>query len=151
MSSLRPTLSSPPLSPPCARPLRSGRARAASLSLVAGAGLFTAYLLSSSHGPLGADSLAATRGAALAMAVAAIGAIVAAAGAVALPREAVASRAARRAARHDSGQLGRLVRGGGPRGSHRGSRLDRILEAMTRISAEGDVELGDGGRGWSHR
>jgi len=140
VSSLRPTLSSPPLSPPCARPLRSGRARAASLSLVAGAGLFTAYLLSSSHGPLGADSLAATRGAALAMAVAAIGAIVAAAGAVALPREAVASRAARRAARHDSGQLGRLVRGGGPRGSHRGSRLDRILEAMTRISAEGDVD-----------
>ncbi|MGA9114666.1 MAG: hypothetical protein WB802_12850, partial [Candidatus Dormiibacterota bacterium] len=68
MTSPRPTPSTP-LSPPCARPFRSGRARAATLAfLVAGAGLFAAVILTGSHGPLGLDSLRATGAAALAMA-----------------------------------------------------------------------------------
>jgi diguanylate cyclase (GGDEF)-like protein len=108
--------------------------------VVAAAGFFAALLLAGGHGLLGADSLAATRGAALAMGVAALGAVVAAASAMAPRREPAVASTARRAVRHDAGQLGRLGRGMGPRGSRRGNRLDRILEAMTRISAEGDVD-----------
>jgi diguanylate cyclase (GGDEF)-like protein len=135
---LRPALLRPPLSPPCARPLRSGRARAASLSLVvAAAGIVAAYLLANSHGPLAADSLVATRAAALAMTIAAAGAVVAAASALIRGVDAIAPR---RAARRRTGQVGRLGRASHPRGPRRGNRLDRILEAMTRISAEGDVD-----------
>jgi diguanylate cyclase (GGDEF)-like protein len=134
----RPTLLSPPLSPPCARPFRSGRARAASLPLVvAAAGLVAAYLLANSHGPLAADSLAASRAAALAMTIAAVGAVVAAASALVRRGDGIAPR---RAARHRTGQVGRLGRGTSPRGAHHGNRLDRILEAMTRISSERDVD-----------
>jgi len=128
----------PPLSPPCARPFRSGRARAASLPLVvAAAGLVAAYLLAQSHGPLAADSLVASRAAALAMTIAAVGAVVAAASTLVRRGDGTAPR---RAARRRVGQLGRLGRNTSPRGSHRGNRMDRILEAMTRISAERNVE-----------
>ena len=104
--------------------------------MVAAAGLVAAYLLAHSHGPLAADSLVASRAAALAMTIAAVGAVVAAAST--LVRRG-GGTAPRRAARRRVGQLGRLGRNTSPRGSRRGDRLDRILEAMTRISAERDV------------
>jgi diguanylate cyclase (GGDEF)-like protein len=78
----------------------------------------------------------ASRAAALAMTIAAVGAVVAAAST--LVRRG-GGTAPRRAARRRVGQLGRLGRNTSPRGSRRGDRLDRILEAMTRISAERDV------------
>ena len=140
VTSPRPTPSTP-LSPPCARPFRSGRARAATLAfLVAGAGLFAAVILTGSHGPLGLDSLRATGAAALAMAVAAAGATVAATGTLALRHPAPVPRSPRRQTRRDIGQLGRPGRGGSPRGAHRSNRPDRILEAMTRISTGRDVD-----------
>jgi len=130
-----------PLSPPCARPVRSGRARAATLSfLVAGAGLFAAVVLTGSHGPLGVDSLRAAGAAALAMAVAAAGATVAAAGSLAVRHPAPALHSPHRETRRDIGQLGRPGRGGSPRGTPRVSRPDRILEAMARISRGEDVD-----------
>ena len=105
--------------------------------MVAAAGLVAAYLLAHSHGPLAADSLAASRAAALAMTIAAVGAVVAAASALVRRGDGIAPR---RAARRRTGQVGRLGRGTSPQGSHRGNRLDRMLEAMTRISAERDVD-----------
>jgi diguanylate cyclase (GGDEF)-like protein len=96
-----------------------------------------AYLLTHSHGPLAADSLGAGLAAALAMTVAAIGAFVVAVSALVDPGWSVAPR---RAARHGTGQWGRLGRSSSPRVSHRGDRSDRILEAMTHISAERDVD-----------
>ncbi|MGD1054350.1 MAG: GGDEF and EAL domain-containing protein [Candidatus Dormibacteria bacterium] len=81
--------------------------------------------------------MAASRAAALAMTIAAVGAVVAAASALVRRGDGTAPR---RAARHRPGQIGRLGRGNSPRGSRHGSRLDRILEAMTRISAERDVD-----------
>jgi diguanylate cyclase (GGDEF)-like protein len=105
--------------------------------VVAAAGLVAAYLLAQSHGPLAADSLVASRAAALAMTIAAVGAVVAAASTLVRRGDGTAPR---RAARRRVGQLGRLGRNTSPRGSHRGNRMDRILEAMTRISAERNVE-----------
>ena len=99
-------------------------------------GLVAAYLLAHGHGPLAADSLAASRASALAMTFAAVVAAVAAVSVLVRSAETVAPR---RAARRRAGQWGRLGRSS-PRGSHRGNRLDRILEAMTRISAERDVD-----------
>ena len=96
-----------------------------------------AYLLANSHGPLASDSLAASRAAALAMTIAAVGAGVAAARALVRRGDGIAPR---RAARRRTGEVGRLGRGTSPRGSRQGDRLDRILEAMTRISAERDVD-----------
>ena len=131
----------PPLSPPCARPVRSGRARAATLSfLVAATGLIAAVILTGSHGPLEIGSLRATGAVGLAMAVAAAGATAAAAGTLALPRPAPAPLSPHRPTRRDIGQLGRLGRGGSPRGARRGNRPDRILEAMTRISTGREVD-----------
>jgi diguanylate cyclase (GGDEF)-like protein len=101
------------------------------------AGIVAAYLLANSHGPLASDSLAASRAAALAMTIAAVGAGVAAARALVRRGDGIAPR---RAARRRTGEVGRLGRGTSPRGSRQGDRLDRILEAMTRISAERDVD-----------
>ena len=96
-----------------------------------------AYLLAKGHGPLASDSLAASRAAALAMTIAAVGSGVAAVSALVRRGDGLAPR---RAARRRTGQVGRLGRGTSPRGSQQGNRLDRILEAMTRISAERDVD-----------
>src|ERR1019366_9893706 len=84
-----------------------------------------------------ADSLVASRAAALAMTIAAVGAVVAAASALVRRGDGIAPH---RAARRRAGQLGRLGRSASPRGSHHSNRLDRILEAMPRISAERDVD-----------
>jgi diguanylate cyclase (GGDEF)-like protein len=71
------------------------------------------------------------------MTIAAVGAGVAAARALVRRGDGIAPR---RAARRRTGEVGRLGRGTSPRGSRQGDRLDRILEAMTRISAERDVD-----------
>ena len=140
MSLLRPIPLSPPLSPPRARPVRSRRAGAAILSLlVAGSGLIAAVLLASGRGPLGAESATASRAAAMAMTVAVLGATLSAVEALITSRRLAMATAPRRAARHGAGQWGRLGRGG-PRGARRGNHLDRILEALTQISTEGDVD-----------
>jgi diguanylate cyclase (GGDEF)-like protein len=135
----RPIPLSPPLSPPCARPVRSGRARAAALFLgLAAAAALAALLLSRGRAPLAAGSLLGARAAALAVVVAVAGALAAVA-AVSVPGAVVSAPAPRRSSRRHLGQLGRLGRGGGPR-SHRRDRLDRILEAIARVSSAPDFD-----------
>ncbi|MGO8685643.1 MAG: EAL domain-containing protein [Candidatus Dormibacteria bacterium] len=130
MSTSPPTLLRPPLSPPCARLDRSGRARAVPL-LLAVAVVAAAGLLTGGRGPVAAGGTLTTLAAALALALAA---------SLSLPRPLVSLAAPRRPSRRAMGQLGRLGRSGSPREPRRGDRLDRILEAMTRVSSAGDVD-----------
>lgn len=137
MSLIRRTSPYPPLSPPWARPLRSGRALAVILSIaVAASGLAAAILLATGMGPRG-DSLLITRAAALAMAVAALAAAVAAGG-LARPAGARIADGSPRPGRFSRGQGGRLGRDSWRRAGR--GRDDRILEAVARIGGEGDAD-----------
>ena len=96
------------------------------------AGTLAVILLASAHGPLAGGLLLATRS----LAMAALAAL-AAATALTLPRRVVTAAAPRRSTRHHLGQLGGLGRSNG---SRRRDRLDRILEAMARVSSAADID-----------